>query len=291
MDLNCVLSDLPFAVCKVGEVDSDSVEAYRSWIASGAAGEMSYLARYDEVRANPALLLEGARSMVIVAFPYLTDIPVKVPIALYARGKDYHEVVRERLAEVAAQLPGETRICVDTAPLRERYWAARAGLGRIGRNNQLFVPGYGSYCFIGTVLTTAELPEFRPFEFDSDDPCGECMRCVEACPAQCIHADGTVIDASRCISYLTIEYRGPLPAGLRLKSIYGCDVCQRVCPLNRGVALSRIEDFRPSEALRELTVADVRELTPERFSEIFRHSAVKRTKLSGILRNAANYYE
>lgn len=288
MDLNSEFSlpvDLPYAVCRVGTVEPEAAEAYSRWIAGGKHGGMDYLARYDEVRRNPALLLEGARSMVIVAFPYLTDETVRLPIALYARGRDYHEVVRERLSAIAATLPGETRVCVDTAPLRERYWAARAGLGRIGRNNQLFVPGFGSYCFIGTILTTALLPERKPFEFDSPDPCGDCSVCVGACPGGCIPREGGAIDARRCISYLTIEYRGDLPDGLRLSSLYGCDVCQRVCPLNREAAPTPINDFRPSPALAALTADDVAAMTPEKFSEVFRHSAVKRTKLAGLQRN------
>ncbi len=288
MDLNSELSlpvDLPYAVCHVTAVEPGAAEAYSRWIGVGKHGGMEYLARYDEVRRNPALLLEGARSMVIVAFPYFTRETVALPIALYARGRDYHEVVRERLSEIAALLPGETRVCVDTAPLRERYWAARAGLGRIGRNNQLYVPGLGSYCFIGTILTTALLPERTPFEFDSPDPCGGCSKCVDACPGACIPPAGGAIDARRCVSYLTIEHRGELPDGLRLTSLYGCDVCQRVCPLNREVAETPIEEFRPSADLKELTAQEVEAMTPEKFSAVFRHSAIKRTKLAGLQRN------
>lgn len=277
--------DLPYALCRVDVVEPESVNAYRRWIDSGRHGSMEYLARYDEVRANPALLLEGARSMILVAFPYRTEGELSLPIALYARGRDYHEVVREQLRALAAQIPGETRVCVDTAPLRERYWAVRAGLGRIGRNNQLFVPGYGSYCFIGTILTTAELPEHRPFDFGPNDLCGDCERCVRACPGGCILPSGEGIDARKCISYLTIEHRGEFEAGTRLPALYGCDVCQRVCPLNRDVAVSPIEEFRPTDRLMELTADDVAAMTPEEFSAVFRHSAIKRTKLAGLQRN------
>lgn len=277
--------DLPYALCRVDVVEPESVNAYRRWIDSGRHGSMEYLARYDEVRANPALLLEGARSMILVAFPYRTEGELPLPIALYARGRDYHEVVREQLRALAAQIPGETRVCVDTAPLRERYWAVRAGLGRIGRNNQLFVPGYGSYCFIGTILTTAELPEHRPFDFGPNDLCGDCERCVRACPGGCILPSGEGIDARKCISYLTIEHRGEFEAGTRLPALYGCDVCQRVCPLNRDVAVSPIEAFRPTDRLMELTADDVAAMTPEEFSAVFRHSAIKRTKLAGLQRN------
>lgn len=288
MDLNSELSlpvDLPYAVCRVEPVEPEAVAAYRRWIADGKHGDMDYLTRYDDVRRDPALLLNGARSMVIVAFPYFTSEAVTLPLALYARGRDYHEVVRERLSAIAAMLPGQTRVCVDTAPLRERYWAARAGLGRIGRNNQLFVPGFGSYCFIGTILTTALLPDRRPFDFDSSDPCGDCSICVGACPGACIPAARGAIDARRCISYLTIEHRGDLPDGLSLSSLYGCDVCQRVCPLNREAAATPVDDFRPSPALAALTADMVEAMTPAEFSALFRHSAVKRTKLAGLQRN------
>lgn len=289
MDLNCVLSrlrnDFPYAVCPVGPVDPGAAEAYRRWVATGAAGGMEYLDRYDEVRSDPSLLLEGVRSMFLMAFPYRTDRPVRLPIAQYARGRDYHEVVREILGAIAAELPGETRICVDTAPLRERYWAARAGLGVIGRNNQLYVPGLGSYCFIGTILTTAELPEHRPFDFAGIDPCAGCRACVDACPGKCISAEGGPIDARKCVSYLTIEHRGELPDGLRLRSLYGCDVCQQVCRLNRDARLTPIDEFWPSDALCELSADEVREMTREDFSRIFRHSAIKRTKLAGLQRN------
>lgn len=282
----CPPIEFPYAVCKVAPVEEEAVNAYRKWIASGRHGGMEYLGRYDDIRANPALLLEGARSMVIVAFPYFTDEEIGLPISLYARGRDYHEEVRERLKAIAEGIDGETRICVDTAPLRERYWAARAGLGRIGRNNQLIVPRLGSYCFIGTILTTADLDEHRPFRFDSPDPCGDCRRCEAACPGRCIDPEGRAIDAQRCVSYLTIEHRGPLPEETpRLRSLYGCDICQRVCPHNSGVAPTPIGAFHPSERLRALTADKVASMTPEEFSATFSHSAIKRTKLTGLQRN------
>ncbi len=277
--------NLPYAVCAVGPVDSAARDSFRRWISEGKHAGMSYLEKYDPVRANPELLLPSARSMVIVAFPYRSDAEFGLPMALYARGRDYHDVVREYLTPIAAEIPGETRICVDTAPLRERYWAARAGLGQIGRNNQLFVPGFGSYCFIGTILTTAELTPRQPFQFASTDPCGDCRRCIQACPGHCIPADGTAIDARRCISYLTIEHRGPLPPDLKLRSLYGCDICQSVCPLNAATAPTNIPEFAPSDSLKTLTLNQIAQLTQEDFSQIFKGSAIKRTKLSGLQRN------
>jgi len=248
---------------------------------------MAYLDRYHEVRADPRLLLQDARSMLCVAFPYFTSEPVRLPVSLYARGRDYHEVVREHLSILARQLPpGDTRICVDTAPLRERYWAERLGLGFIGRNNQLIIPGLGSYFFLGFILTTANLPAARWRDPDGRS-CGNCRRCVDACPGRCIFPSGEGIDARKCLSYLTIEYRGEL-GDLSLPTLYGCDVCQRVCPFNSNPVPTPIFDFHPSPALRNLSADELRQMTPGQFAATFRHSAVRRTKLAGLQRNLAN---
>ncbi len=289
MDLSSTLfpADLPWASGPVGPVDSEADARHRHWLAEGRHGEMAYLDRYHEVRADPRLLLSGARSMLCVAFPYFTSEPVKLPVSLYARGRDYHEVVREQLATFVSRLPpGDTRICVDTAPLRERYWAARLGLGFIGRNNQLIIPGLGSYFFLGFILTTAELPAAR-WRNTGKQACGNCRRCVDACPGNCIFPSGEGIDARKCLSYLTIEYRGEL-GDISLPTLYGCDICQRVCPFNSNPVPTPIRDFHPSPALRNLSIDELRQMTPEQFAAIFRHSAVKRTKLAGLQRNLAN---
>lgn len=289
MDLNSTPfpADFPWAMGPIGPVEDDAIMQFSHWLSDGKHGEMGYLDRYHEVRNNPELLLPGARSIVCVAFPYFTSEPIGLPISLYARGHDYHQVVREQLAALAAQLPpGETRLCVDTAPLRERYWAARLGLGFIGRNNQLIIPGLGSYFFLGFILTEAVLPAARWHELPPAR-CGECRRCIEACPGQCIPTDGSAIDARRCLSYLTIEYRGQLPEPI--PTLYGCDVCQRVCPHNSEALATPIADFHPSETLQALTLDDIKSMTAEKFSSTFRHSAIKRTKLSGLLRNAAAF--
>lgn len=276
-------ADLPRAAGPIGPVEAAAVEQHRRWIAAGHHGDMAYLDRYDEVRADPRLLLEGARSIICVAFPYFTDEPVELPVSLYARGRDYHEVVRERLRALAALLPGESRVCVDTAPLRERYWAARLGLGFVGRNNQLIIPSLGSYFFLGFIITTAEVESESPAAGLGAAGCDGCRRCVDACPGGCLFADGAGVDARRCLSYLTIEYRGELSGELLV--LYGCDVCQRVCPHNRGVRPTPIADFHPSAEMMALTAADVASMTPERFSALFRHSAIKRTRLAGLQRN------
>jgi epoxyqueuosine reductase len=258
------------------------------WLDERRHGDMAYLTRNNMVRLNPALLMPGARSIIVAAFNYLPAVrqPANVPqFAYYAYGRDYHEVVRERLSHLAeairAEHGGETRVCVDTAPLRERYWAQQAGIGFRGVNSQLILPGKGSYFFIGSILTTAALTPNRP----NTDSCGNCQACVKACPAGAITGDGT-IDASRCLSYLTIEYRGELPADINLgNKIYGCDVCQKVCPHNRNAEPTDIPEFMPREEFLNLDADRLQTLTPEKFSEIFRHSAVKRTKLAGLLRN------
>lgn len=287
--------DFPWGIASLDEpVEPAAVEQYSRWLDEGRHGSMAYLEKYADLRADPRTLLEGARSIVCVAFPYYSQEPVKLPISLYARGRDYHEVVRDYLTELAAKLPeGQTRVCVDTAPLRERYWAVRAGLGFIGRNNQLIIPGLGSYFFLGFILTTAPLPSSLSTlrsPLSTNTGCADCRRCVDACPGRCISPDGRGIDARTCLSYLSIEHRGPIPpSALRspLSTLYGCDVCQRVCPHNAAARPTPIAAFHPSEALAELTAADVEQMTPEGFNALFRHSAVRRTKLAGLQRNLA----
>ncbi len=265
---------------------------YARWVAAGRHAGMDYMTRYDDVRSDPRLLLPGARSLIVCAFSYFTDTPFLLPISLYARGRDYHEVIRTRLTAMADRIAtthgGETRICIDTAPLRERYWAQRAGLGFIGLNNQLIVPGTGSYVFLGTILWTGHAEPTAPTTHD----CGRCGRCVAACPAHALSADGRGLDAHRCLSYLTIEHRGEFPNGTNLCGhLYGCDECQRVCPHNRGVTPTSISEFYPTEALATLTLDKVSALTQPEFSTLFRHSAIKRTKLAGLQRNAASLHK
>lgn len=289
MDLSSILStiELPWAATPLDSpVDPDAAGQFRRWVAEGRHGEMSYLEKYPDQRLDPRTLLDGARTLIVVGFPYYTDDKINLPISLYARGRDYHEVVRERLTEAASRLPGESRVCVDTAPLRERYWAARAGLGFIGRSNQLIIPGLGSYFFLGFILNTELYDDVaQPANSLPASGCGKCRRCVDACPGRCLSADASGLDARRCLSYLTIEYRGELDSPL--PTIYGCDICQRVCPHNAAARPTPIADFHPSEALAALTPADIAEMTPERFSALFRHSAIKRTKLAGLQRNLA----
>ena len=277
-----------FAVAE--PVDDAAREQYSQWLAAGRQGCMAWAERYCDVRDNPQLLLEGARTVVMLAMNYYpsrfqpTDAP---QFAYYAYGRDYHEVLRERMGHLAQFIEVETgcrsRCCVDTAPLRERYWAQRAGLGFIGLNNHLIIPGKGSYFFLGAVITTLELPPDEPCRLS----CGECMACIEACPGQALGYDRPV-DARRCLSCLTIEYRGELPEWVRSAlghRVYGCDECQRCCPHNQNAKPTTIEEFQPSEEFLSLTDADLQTMTSSHFKKLFGHSAVQRARLSGLQRN------
>lgn len=289
MDLNSYLSpldDLPRAACRLdGPVSPEAERQLCSWLAAGRHASMAYMENHAELRHDPRLLLDGARTLIAVAFPYFTDEPVGLPVSLYARGRDYHEVIRERLMPVAASMPGQSRVCVDSAPLRERYWATRAGLGAIGRNNQLIIPGVGSYAFLGFILSTEQF-DFEP-KPQLPDPCGECRRCIDACPGRCLSPDGRALDARTCESYLTIEHRGDLRGPVH--TLAGCDICQRVCPHNRTPRPTSVADFHPSAEFAALTPADLPDLTPSRFRKLFRHSPLNRLRLPQLLRNLNAY--
>lgn len=275
-------------MARVEPVSAETAADYRRWIAQGRHASMDYMERYLDIRDNPALLLPGAETLISCAVGYYhpaTHPPESPSVAIYARGDDYHEVVREKLTAVADEIKlrwgGETRVCVDTAPLRERYWAMKSGVGFIGRNNHLIIPGHGSYFFLGEILTTLRFEPDKPLEIG----CRNCRNCINACPGGALIPNGA-IDARRCLSYLTIEHRGELPEGTRLGNhIYGCDECQRACPHNRYATTTAETRFHPRPAVMALTRDDIDTMTQERFSAIFTHSAVKRAKLAGLKRN------
>ncbi len=266
--------------------------AFEAWLGAGYAGTMAYLARGREDRLDPQRLLPGARSVVAVALSHgdgREDNPTWSPVARYARGRDYHEVMRFRLERLAAFLReaagGGTasRVAVDTSAVLERDLAARAGLGWIGKNTNLLSAGLGSYFLIGIVLTTAALEPDGPVA----DRCGTCTACLEACPTRAFVAP-YVLDARRCISYLTIEHRGDIAEELRGALhgwVFGCDVCQEVCPWNRKASAPRDPDLAPSEAFGE--VESLLTLDEGAFRERFRGSAIRRATWSGLRRNAA----
>ena len=280
-------------------------DAYLRWIGAGMHGEMGYLSREDAVtkRRDPAVLVPGARSAVVVALHYdlrgdeaAVHDPSRGIVARYARNDDYHELMKERL--IALQewisnelLPVSGRAYVDTGAVLERELAQRAGLGWQGQNTMLIHPRRGSYFFIGEVLVDAELEYDGPV---ARDYCGTCHRCVDACPTNALlgrDATGApVMDARRCISYLTIELRGPIPRELRPligNRIYGCDICQEVCPWNRFSPKTDEPAFLAREGLDGPSLIEWMTMTQEEFSRRFKNSPIKRTKRRGLLRNVA----
>lgn len=277
--------------CKVGfaraaEVDPDSVSRYNDWLSRGFHADMAYLDRYHDVRSDPRLLLEGAQTVISCAFDYRLSRRHTL-FADYALGRDYHDVIRRRLTPVADEIVsrygGSTRICVDTAPIRERYWAARAGVGFIGLNGLLIVDGIGSKVFLAEILWTGTI---EPDLSRLGESCSQCGACLRACPGKAIGNDCS-LDSRRCNSYLTIEHRDRLPDDLSLPGrIYGCDICQDVCPYNAVEGETDIEDFHPSEAIMALDIEAVRSMTPDTYRSVFRHSAIRRAKLPQLLRNA-----
>ena len=272
---------------------SADFDRYQEWVADGMAGEMRYLTdRRADVREDVRNLLPSARSVICVGklynTPDLPALPGDAKISRYARGQDYHVVMRKALEEMVARLtaiePFEWKICVDTAPLLERSYARMAGLGWIGRNTCLINEPQGSWFFLGEVITSLELKPGTP----PPDRCGTCTRCIDACPTQALvpSKGGWQLDSRRCISYLTIELRGPIPEELRAgmgEHVFGCDICQDVCPWNSRAPFTDDPDF----AGATISLEALAQLTPEEFRVRFGHTPVARTKHVGILRNAA----
>jgi epoxyqueuosine reductase len=311
-----------FDLCGVtpaGELLSDR-GALTRWLERGFAGEMNYL--HDPRRLDPAMALEGARSVVVLglnynaAEPYSTRILTddQTPygwISRYAWGDDYHTVVGKMLDALTGKMRAEipepftARAYVDTGPISERSAAHAAGLGWVAKNTLLIHPELGSWVFLAVILTTLELAPTVGAEGPVADLCGNCTLCIDACPTQAI-TEPYVLDARRCISYLTIELRGPIPEELRAgvgEMIFGCDICQEVCPWNRKAPIAAGPDFRPREfsspsqgaeepsgrAERSLfspALEWIASLTETEFREIFRGSSIKRTKWRGLIRNA-----
>jgi epoxyqueuosine reductase len=275
---------------------ADDVTRYQEWTARGMAGEMRYLTdRRADVRSDPRNLLAGARSVICVGKLYNQAPPPEreghAIFSRYAWGRDYHEVLREALEQLAHKLAAveqhQWKACVDSAPLLERSYARQAGLGWIGRNTCLINEPLGSWFFLGELVTTLELETDQP----PPDRCGTCTRCIDACPTQALvpDGDGWTLDARRCISYLNIELRGPIPEEQRAwlgSRVFGCDICQEVCPWNARAPETSdpafLAAYDPAPPLEELAA-----LSPEQFRERFRETPVMRAKYEGLLRNVS----
>lgn len=276
-------------------------ERYLTFLAEGKHGSMDWLARASEVRRrlDTPDILEGARSVVCLARRYARpNESVEAPegslahgIARYARGRDYHTGLRDRVRRLASFIralsPGvQARPMVDTAPVLERVWAARSGMGFVGKHGLLIVPGQGSYSLLAEVVTTLDLPADEPIA----QRCGSCTRCLDACPTQAFSAP-FVLDPRRCIAYLTIEHQGPIAPDLRERlgdHVFGCDVCQEVCPFNRAApaAPSTTEVFTPLEAWRNGSIADVIAGAIPIMTDLGSSTPLRRIEDIGLLRNA-----
>lgn len=275
------------------EIEPHARARIEQWAASGRAASMEYMSRNADLRADPRLLLPGARTVVCLAFNYLPHRrrDAGLPrIALYASGRDYHKELRTRLRPICRAIEEQWgsawRICVDSAPMAERYWAWKSGIGTPGRNGAIIVPGIGSFVVLAEVLLTLELPPDSPIP----DLCTGCDACRRACPGQALSDAG--LDARRCLSYLTIEHRGPLPDAPVLRTaagrhtLFGCDLCQLACPHNAAAPSSDIAAFEPSEALLSLDAAMLRDMTAERFDALFAGSPLRRAGLDALRRNS-----
>ena len=274
-------------------VADEAVARYDRWIEQGHHGCMAWAEGHRDLRRDPSLLLEGAQTVISLAlnyYPARFQPEGTLRVAYYAYGRDYHEVLREKLTELSHFIEQishcATRPCVDSAPVRERYWAQRAGLGFIGRNNCFIIPGKGSFFFLGEIVTTAVLPPDEPCTLT----CMGCGRCVAACPSGALGDDGAV-DASRCLSCLLIEnHADQLPdwvGDVIGDRVVGCDECQLVCPHNAHALPTTIKDFAPTEAVMTLTREHIDRMTGGDFKRIFAHSAISRLRLKTLRRNAA----
>jgi len=303
-----------FDLCGVVRAERfPELEQFREWLERGYAGEMKYLE--DPRRQEPALAMEQVRSIVVCALNYNTAHPYSTEaaahhavrdgrsrgwISRYAWGDDYHEVLWTKLNALEARLRERfteafaARAYADTGPIAERIAAKYAGLGWLGKNTLLLNEHLGSWFFLGVILTSLELaPSLAPGDIPSADLCGNCRQCLDACPTEAL-TQPYVLDARRCISYLTIELRGAIPQEFREaigRNVYGCDICQDVCPFNRNVPVGTVANFEPRGTSTEKSLLEpglewLAGMNEEEFREVFRGSAIKRTKWKGMVRNA-----
>lgn len=288
-------ASLGFAACGIAPAARLEEEAGHldSWLQKGFHAGMDYMNKHAALRINPELLVENARSVIVFLYNYypskLMDPDSPYLISAYAYGQDYHEVIREKLNLLTAKLKEQIRAIsirgsVDSAPVLERAWATRAGLGWIGKNSMLISKRNGSYFFISELITDIELVYDQPM---GGNYCGDCSRCMDACPTSAI-TDLRTVDANKCISYLTIENKGEIPdsfKGKYKKWIFGCDICQQVCPWNNYASPHNEPTFEPPPSLMELKKEDWEQMDNEMYKILFRKSAVKRAKFAGLKRN------
>lgn len=285
---------LGFMSCGISKAGFLEEEAPRleQWLNANMHGEMHYMQNHFDKRLDPTRLVEGSKSVISVLLNYFPSQSQKDPnapkISKYAYGTDYHFVIKDKLKQLLAFMQKEIgevqgRAFVDSAPVLDKAWAAKSGLGWIGKNSNLLTKQVGSFYFIAELIVDLELEYDTPVT----DHCGSCTACIDACPTQAI-VEPYKVDGSKCISYFTIELKNEIPSSYKGKFdnwMFGCDVCQDVCPWNRFSKPHREPLFNPNPELLEMTKQDWEEITQDVFSKVFKKSAVKRTKFSGLKRN------
>lgn len=286
---------LGFTSCRIAKAGFLGEEAPKleSWLLASRHGEMAYMENHFDKRLDPRLLVEDCKSVVTLVFPYFPDktlfSPGDLKVSKYAYGSDYHNILKKKLKQLLMDFRAETgdvngRVFVDSAPVLEKAWAVRNGTGWLAKHTNIIHPKQGSFFFLCEMILDIELSPDTPVA----DHCGTCTRCIDACPTDAIFAPYQ-LDASRCISYLTIELKSSIPsefAGKMDDWIFGCDVCQDVCPWNKKFSLTHQEpEFLPHPDLQNMSVHDWKELTKDVFDDLFSKSAVKRTGFEGLKRN------
>ena len=288
-------TELGFSFCGIAKATKldDDARRLEAWLNKGMHGSMKYMERYFDMRIDPSKLVPGARSVITLLlnyFPKEKQNDDALKISKYAYGKDYHEVIREKLNTLIGLIKQHVgdihgRGFVDSAPVLERTWAQRSGLGWVGKNGNLINKQMGSFFFIATLITDLDLEPDDPF---AKDYCGTCTRCIDACPTDAILPD-KIVDGSKCISYFTIELKEMLiPGEMKGKFdnwMFGCDICQDVCPWNRFSIPTNEIEFTPIPEILDLSTKEWEAMTEEKFKTIFRHSPLSRSKLKGIQRN------
>ncbi|MFO0355445.1 MAG: tRNA epoxyqueuosine(34) reductase QueG [Sphingobacteriaceae bacterium] len=284
---------LGFDFCGISKAEFLKEEAPRleKWLKENKHGEMKYMENYFDKRLDPTLLVDGAKSVISLMYNYYPSQKQNAnapKISKYAYGNDYHEVIKEKLTIFLSTLKEQIgdingRVFVDSAPVLEKAWAAKSGLGWVGKNANLISKSHGSFYFLAELIVDVEMEYDGPIK----DYCGTCTKCIDACPTQAI-VEPYVVDGSKCISYLTIELKENIPADFKGKMdnwVFGCDVCQDVCPWNSFSTPHSEPLFNDDRGLLNWTENQWQELTEETFKKVFKHSAVKRTKYSGLIRN------
>lgn len=287
--------DLGFSYCGISQATFLEEEAPRleNWLKNNMHGEMNYMENHFDKRLDPRLLVPGAKSVVSLLlnyFPAEQQNPNSYKISKYAYGEDYHFVIKDKLKDLLHYINDEIgavdgRVFVDSAPVLDKAWAAKSGLGWVGKNNNLIRKTEGSFFFVAELIIDLELQ----YDTATTNHCGSCTACIDACPTQAIESP-YIVNGSKCISYLTIELKDAIPdefSGKLDDWMYGCDVCQDVCPWNRFAKPNAEPLFKPKPTLIDYDKQQWNDLTNELFNEIFKKSAVKRTKFSGLVRNIA----